>query len=236
MTLCTRHFVIAIAINGSLALKIGSYLQVPKNGNSMIAAIRAFLDIKCEEFPEDSFFPNRYMKRWLCSLVIKHKRVIMDRYKLHFREMYGSQRKDVPVGPFTFKGYCEALLEREIFGDEPLLFALARETKLKIMIVLHPSLVLYHIDRPVNLKTADIVLVFNGEHQFTPAGNDHFFHLYPHFRIVSNKLRFGTRVGSFVQILDRTAHMWIVFNSTIQVTVKINRQPPTLCLDTHVAR
>ena len=172
---------IVIMIFGSLALKIGSYLQVPRNGNSMVAAIRKFFDIKCEEFPTDPFFPNRYMKRWLCGLVLKHHKAILDKYKLFFREMYGSGRTDVPVGPYTFKQYCQSILGPDFFGDEIILFALSLETKLKIMVVLHPSLVLYSITQMYNLRTADIVLVYDGKNQFTPAGTIHICYRYLFF-------------------------------------------------------
>lgn len=142
---------------------------MPRNGNCMLTAIRRQLAIKCEEFPEDPFFSNHWLRRYIVMALVRHREAVLKKYKILLASIYGVGDKDVP-GPFSYRTYCRAMLEHYTWGDEVMLYALALQCQLRIMLVLHPSLVLYPITHMFSLRDADIVLVFNGTDHFTPAG------------------------------------------------------------------
>lgn len=64
-------------------------LQVPRNANSMLAAIRRQLGIKCVEFDEDPFFPNRHLRRFIGVALVRWRSRIMDRYGNFLKCVYG---------------------------------------------------------------------------------------------------------------------------------------------------
>ena len=106
------------------------------------------------------------MKRYLSRLLVKFKREVLERYRLFLKSEYDGTDG---IGPFSYRQYVQYMNEKYTYGDICVLFALAMETNLKIMIVLHPTLVLIAVTHFVSLDDADIVLVLANEH-WTPAG------------------------------------------------------------------
>lgn len=136
----------------------------------MLTAIRRQLGIKCEEFPKDPYFPNHWLRRFIVMALVRHRDAILTKYKMFIASTYGVGDEEVPIGPFSYRTYCEAMLEDHQWGDEVMLYALALQCNLRIMMVYHPSLILYPITHMYSLRDADIVLVFNGKNHFSAAG------------------------------------------------------------------
>ena len=91
---------------------------------------------------------------------------MLDRFRLFLKSEYCG---GTDAGPFTYRQYVSYMNENYSHGDICCLFALAMETHIKIMIVLHPTLVLIPVTHFYSLDDADIVLVLANDH-WTPAG------------------------------------------------------------------
>lgn len=70
-------------------------------------------------------------------------------------------------GPFSFRTYLEAALDRDFYCDEVMLCAFLWETKTTCTIVMNPSLVLYSVTDLYSLQDVDLVMTYNGYDAFS---------------------------------------------------------------------
>ena len=145
-------------------------VQTRKNGNCWLEAIRCQLGIKQPDTMQHPSFPNRLLRRFVVMCLVKRAKRILESRRIFLAATYGSADKEVSVGPFTYRSYCRYILQHGTWGDDCVLYALALETGLAIMVLLAKSLFLYPITHNFTLYQADIVLVHNEIDHFSGTG------------------------------------------------------------------
>ena len=91
--------------------------------------------------------------------------------KDYLRQGYGVRAEDAQFpGSFSYKQYCQNVLDNKFWGDALILYAVSYMWAIKITVVNSKILQQYRVRHATGLQNADIALVYNSSSHYTAAG------------------------------------------------------------------
>ena len=138
-------------------------VQVPGDGNCLYSAIRRSTLAPAQ-------YSNQHLKRQLAMFLALNAELLFPLCKVHLMGSYGIAEEG-HGGPFTFIEYIESVLQPGEEGDLLVLYLLSLMWQIQVTVVVaQPLPAQIRLRHDQELKSADLVVVYNGTDHYTPAG------------------------------------------------------------------
>ena len=117
------------------------------------------------------YYSTKYFRHQVADRLITNRQKVMMMKKDYLRQAYGVRVEDAQFpGSFSYKQYCQNVLDNKFWGDALILYAVSYLWAIKITVVNSKILQQYRVRHTTGLRNADIALVYNSSSHYTAAG------------------------------------------------------------------
>ena len=118
-----------------------------------------------------SYYPNHYFHCQVANGLVENRQKVMLTQKAYLQQAYGIQDPNATFpGPYSYKEYCHHVLDKRLWGDALVLYAISNMWALKITIINSKSFEEYQVRHTAPLRKANIGQVYNASCHYTAAG------------------------------------------------------------------
>ena len=147
------------------------YLQVEGNGNCLFSAVKRSLGVWNRNHPDHPYYPTRYFHHQVVVWLVQNRQRVWFNEHIALESNYGFEETTPSyTGPLMYKSYCRALLKRDFWGDEVVLYTISCMWNLHITVFNSHTDQEYRVRHGAIMDKADVNLVLNGRMCYSTGG------------------------------------------------------------------